>query len=61
MKPSPELVEAARQAFYNNKGDDADCPFELMFQSLFDQFLIAPVKPHDHDVFEAALVEIFQS
>lgn len=40
MKPSPELLDAARQAFYNNQGDDADDPFELMLQSLHRKGLI---------------------
>ena len=52
MKPSPELIEAARQAFYNNQGNDADCPFELMFETLEERGLIrlpSPERPSHAD------------
>lgn len=41
MKPSPELVEAAREAFYNNQGRAGDDPIELMLSTLKQRGLVS--------------------
>lgn len=59
MKPSPELVEAARQAFYNNQGGAGDDPFELALATLAERGLITFIEPKPSSEIPGEL-ELFQ-